>query len=85
MFGGIVDAIITWLEVAARAAILLLPESPFANLSLSKFPDAFGNVMGWINYFVPIGQMLLIMTTYLTAVMIWYTVRWILRLTQYID
>ncbi|MFD5023411.1 hypothetical protein ACFWMP_31440 [Paenibacillus sp. NPDC058367] len=85
MFGGILDAIITWLEVAARAAILLLPQSPFADLSLAKFPETFGNVMGWINYFVPIGAMLGIMTTYLAAVMIWYTVRWILRLTQYID
>lgn len=85
MFGNIMDSLINWLNGIASAAILLLPESPFSELSIATFPGAFGDVMGWINYFVPIGAMLGIMTTYLVAVLAWYTVRWILRVAQYID
>lgn len=79
------DSLINWLNTIAASSVALLPESPFANLSLASFPGTFGDVMGWINYFVPISAMLGIMTTYLAAVLLWYGVRWVLRLAQYID
>lgn len=84
MVGSVIDTILEWLSDMCIAVLMLLPESPFAGISLAKIPG-FANVLGWINYFVPIGAMLSIFTTYLLAVMIWYGVRWVLRLAQYID
>lgn len=82
--GKIIDALLDWLSDMVAAVVLLLPESPFAKLSLATVPG-FANVMGWINYFVPIGPMLGIFTTYLAAVLIWFGIRWILRIAKYID
>lgn len=82
--GKIIDALLEWLSDMVTAVLLLLPESPFANLSLATVPG-FANVMGWINYFVPIGPMLGIFTAYLAAVLIWFGIRWVLRLAKYID
>lgn len=67
----------------AVLAIGWLPDSPFQQQELDL--SGFGNVMGYINYFVPVGSFLLIALTYLSAVIVWYAVRWILRLVQYID
>jgi hypothetical protein len=82
--GGIIDGVLDWLKDMVMAVLLLLPESPFKDLRLEMMPD-FAQVMGWINYFVPIGTMLTIFTTYLAGILIWYGVRWVLRLAQYID
>lgn len=68
----------------AEDALGFLPNSPFANLNLDALGQ-FSLVMGWINYFVPVGAMLNILSVYLVSVGLWYVVRWILRLTQYID
>ncbi|MCP1187567.1 hypothetical protein [Paenibacillus sp. 1781tsa1] len=84
MIGNIIDSILDWLTTMAKAVLLLLPESPFASLKLATMPG-FADVMGWINYFVPIGPMLTLLTSYLGCVAIWYGVRWVLRLAQYID
>lgn len=82
--GKIVDTLLDWLKDMVIGVLMLLPESPFASLRLDTMPE-FAKVMGWINYFVPIGAMLGIFTTYLAGVLIWYGVRWFLRLAQYID
>jgi hypothetical protein len=82
--GGIIDGVLDWLKDMVMAVLLLLPESPFKDLRLDTMPG-FAQVMGWINYFVPIGTMLTIFTTYLAGILIWYGVRWVLRLAQYID
>ncbi|WP_323480922.1 hypothetical protein [Acinetobacter baumannii] len=82
--GKFIDSILGWLKDMVIGVLLLLPESPFKDLRLESMPE-FGKVMGWINYFVPIGTMLGIFTTYLAGILIWYGVRWFLRLAQYID
>ena len=79
------DAILSFLYALASLAIGWLPGSPFQT---SEFRDAvkpISDVMGWVNYFVPIGQMLAVFAVYLVAVGVWYVVRWMLRLAQYID
>ncbi|SFT00874.1 hypothetical protein [Paenibacillus sp. 453mf] len=82
--GSLIDTVLEWLTDMVKAVLLLLPESPFANLSIDTVP-AFVNVMSYINYFIPIGAILTIFTTYLASVLIWYGVRWVLRLAKYID
>lgn len=82
--GKILDFLLKWLDETVAAVILLLPESPFSNLTLQS-TGIFGDVMGYINYFVPISLMIGMMTTYLAAIIIWYGIRWLLRIAQYID
>lgn len=69
----------------ADDALKLLPDSPFKHLGINDALNEYSQMMGWINYFVPVGTMLGILTTYLTGVGLWYAVRWLLRLAQYID
>jgi hypothetical protein len=78
-----IDAIMNFLTALAAIAIGWLPESPFVDIGVGF--ESFKNVMGMINYFVPVGTMLGIFTTYLFCVLAWYAARWILRLTKYID
>lgn len=78
-----IDAVMNFLYEIAVIAIGWLPESPFVNIGVGF--ENFRNIMGMINYFVPVGTMLGILTTYLLCVLAWYAARWILRLTKYID
>lgn len=79
------DSILDFLYGLAAAALSILPDSPFASLSLDKDLGQYGQIMGWINYFIPVGTMLNIFVLYLAAVLIWYGVRWVLRIAQYIE
>lgn len=79
----IFDWMMKFLYEFVSIAVGWLPESPFSEVVVELTP--FHKVMSWINYFVPVGTMLAILTTYLAAVFAWYGVRWILRLAKYID
>lgn len=79
------DAVLGFLYDLAVIALYILPESPFSKLEFQSALSSYSTYMSWINYFVPIGTFLNITTFYLTAVLIWYAVRWLLRLVQYID
>lgn len=56
--------------------VLLLPDSPFANIEIS--PEVI-KILGYVNYFVPVGAMLGIGTSWLTAIGIYYLYQTILR------
>lgn len=56
--------------------VLLLPDSPFANIEIS--PEVV-KILGYVNYFVPVGAMLGIGTSWLTAIGIYYLYQTILR------
>lgn len=58
------------------AIMFLLPDSPFANVTI---PDEVKQLLGYVNYFVPIGAMLTIGTGWLTAIGIYYLYQTILR------
>lgn len=77
--------LLNWFNDMVMALLLLLPDSPFLKLNDYNTLSDFRQIMGWINYFVPIGWFIAILTTYLTAVLIWYGIRWLLRFAQYID
>lgn len=69
----------------AAAAMAILPDSPIQKFLLAIDDTAFADIMGIINYFIPVGVMLGMLSTWLLAVAVWYVVRWLLRLVQYID
>jgi len=85
MIQHIFDWIMDFLYDLAVVALMLLPDSPFQSIEFKNGLSAFSDLMSHINYFIPFGQMLGIGAAYITAVAIWYAVRWVLRMVQYID
>jgi hypothetical protein len=85
MMGAMVDWILDFFYGLAVIAIGWLPDSPFQAQEFQQTLEGFSDLMGQINYFVPFGQMLSITAVYISAVLIWYGVRWVLRFVRYID
>lgn len=82
--GKFFDNLIDWAINLVIPLLLMLPESPIQAWQPQGMSQ-FAQIMGWINYFVPLGAIAGIMTSYVAAVLIWYGVRWFLRLVRYID
>jgi hypothetical protein len=91
---NIINSVIDWLASLANVALAILPESPIQSALDDNFcvesgctigSGPFSNIMGWINYFVPLQTMLNIMSAYVTCVLIYYGVRLILRWAKYIE
>lgn len=59
----------------------LLPDSPLR----FHFDGAWADMFGYVNYFVPFGTCVQILVAFTGAVAVWYVLRWILRLAQYIQ
>lgn len=72
IWNGITDI----LNDILAAVMVLLPDSPFANVQI---PDEVRQILGYVNYFVPIGAMLAIGTGWLSAIGIYYLYQTILR------
>lgn len=81
--GKFIDDLLQWANNLVIAVLMLLPESPIQAWAPSV--GAYSQILGWINYFVPLGAYASIMVVYLGAVGTWYIYRWFLRLTRYID
>lgn len=56
--------------------LMLLPDSPFADVEI---PPEITTLLGYVNYFVPVGAMLGIGAGWLTAIGIYYLYQTILR------
>lgn len=67
------------IEEILSAVLLLLPDSPFADVSVDP---QVKEILGYVNYFVPIGAMLAIGTSWLAAIGVYYLVQTILRWTR---
>lgn len=77
----IIDRILNWLANAIVAFLNLLPDSPLRLDGNAKVAE----ILGYVNYFIPVGQMVTVMTALLGATIVWYAVRWVLRFSRYID
>ena len=66
----------------ANALLALLPNSPF-----SAFLDKMANIpeLGYINYFVPVGEMIVIAEAWLTCIAIFYLYQAVLRFVKMIE
>lgn len=67
------------IEEILSAVLILLPDSPFAAFEI---PADVKQILGYVNYFVPIGAMLAIATGWLSAIGIYYLYQTILRWTK---
>lgn len=72
VWNGITDI----LNDILAAIMVLLPDSPFANIEI---PPEVKQILGYVNYFVPITAMLAIGMSWLTAIGIYYLYQTILR------
>lgn len=56
--------------------LALLPTSPFVNLSL---PAPIQDMLGYVNYYVPFSQMLIIAGSWIGCIAVYYVYQLILR------
>lgn len=83
--GKIANWFLDFIYDLASVILLILPDSPFQNPEFTQGLEPFKDIMSNINYFLPIGTIVKITAAYVAAVTIWYVVRWVLRIAQYID
>lgn len=72
IWNGIVDVV----DDIVNAIVLLLPDSPFADVDI---PAEVVEIFGYVNYFVPVAAMLAIGTSWLAAIGVYYLYQTILR------
>lgn len=70
------NSIVDIVEDIANAVVLLLPDSPFKDIEI---PAEVKEIIGYVNYFVPIAAMLAIGTAWITAIGVYYLYQTILR------
>lgn len=56
------------------ALVSVLPQDPFIS-SIEGFNSAFGQYIGYINYFIPFGKMCDILALWIVSVGLWYAYR----------
>ena len=56
--------------------LVLLPTSPFSKLEL---PEPIQDMLGYVNYYVPISQMLIIAGSWIGCIAVYYVYQLILR------
>lgn len=78
----LLNSIINYLVEVMVYLISLLPESPIQE-NVTKL-EGIEQVFKYLNWFVPVGEMVKIMTAVCAATMVWYAVRWIMRFSRYI-
>lgn len=62
------DSIIFGLDEIISEIIDLLPDSPFAGYLNQAIDGVVGEVLGWVNVFIPFGEMLAVGAMWLTAI-----------------
>ena len=78
---SILNSGIDWLKSMIAAAIDLLPDSPFQ----IDIPDYVTDIIGYVNYFIPIGSMMKILTAWTSAILVWYAASLLLRWIKAIE
>ena len=71
------------LDTILSSILLLLPDSPFTGIIYDN--PALEEVLGYMNYFLPISEILVILTAWLTAISIFYVYQLILRWAKAIE
>ena len=71
-----------WLSDLLGVVLMLLPDSPFQAITTNT---AVQGVLGWLNYFVPVTEMLAIFQLWLTAIAIYYVYSIVLRWAKAIE
>ena len=78
----IINSLLEWLQGIADKVLDVLPDSPFKDIINNTDIQQY---LGYINWFVPVGTILKILTAWLVAVAAYYLVSVILRWIKAID
>lgn len=73
---GIVDGINDIFNELFQIVILLLPTSPFQSIEINPI---FTDFLGYMNYYIPMKALLVIMAEWLVCITVYYTYQLILR------
>ena len=77
-----IDSIKNFLFAVASAILSVLPDSPF-----QTFLQTIGEIpaLGYLNYFIPISQMIVIAESWLAAIAVFYIYQLVLRWIKLIE
>lgn len=78
---AVIKSFFSWINAGIISALDRLPDSPFQ----FDLPPEFANLLGYINYFVPIGDFLKIMAGWLICIGVWYVISFLLRWAKVIQ
>lgn len=70
------SSVTDWIYIMLQAVINLLPNSPFASISI---PTSLSNVLGYINYVIPVANIVKVTALWVTAIVTYYVILLILR------
>lgn len=79
--GSIINSAIGWLTDMIGKVVDLLPDSPF-NFDV---PDYVTDIIGYINFFVPVGTFVKILVAWTAAILVWYVASLLMRWIKAID
>lgn len=76
-----IKSLIDWVVNGIKAVVDLLPDSPFQ----ITVPDSVQQMMGYVNYFIPIKLMLQTMLAWTICVGVWYAATILMRWVKAIE
>lgn len=81
---GIVEGFGNIANSLFEGILMLLPTSPFVNIK-SKLDPIFLDILGYVNYYVPIGTILGIVSAWLACIAIYYLYQLVLRTIKAVE
>lgn len=78
-----INALIRGLGSVLQFVLALLPDSPFQKYILSN--SVITKYVGYVNYFVPVAEMLIIFSAWCTAIAVYYMYQTVLRWIKLIE
>ena len=79
---GVFQKVVDLLTSILNVLLSFLPDSPF---DFSAVPSEFRQVVGYVNYFIPIRSMLNVLYLWLSAITIYYVYSAVLRWVKAIE
>lgn len=73
--GTIINGFFDWVTAAIASVVNVLPDSPFS----ITIPAHIAHIMGYVNYFIPIGQMVTFLVGWTSCIAVWYAFSLLLR------
>ena len=81
---GIIDGFGDLANSVFEGILLLLPTSPFVNIK-SHLDPVFLDILGYVNYYIPIGTILTIVVAWLGCIAIYYLYQLVLRTIKAVE
>lgn len=78
---GIINQFFAWISEQLAGVAASLPQCPFTFEKMAGLEQ----IMGYVNYVIPLGSMLKVTTAWVGAILIYYGVQIILRWVQAIE